>query len=52
MYPSGPWKGFPLKPAAVKSLKATGQVAPYGKGTKTLVDTSVRNTIEVDPSRF
>lgn len=43
---------FPLKPAVVKGLKSTGQIAPYGKGTRTLIDTSVRNTVELDPSRF
>jgi 2OG-Fe(II) oxygenase superfamily len=43
---------FPLQPGAAKSIKAAGQIAPYGLGTKTLVDTKVRNTIEIDPSRF
>ena len=47
----GPLK-FPLKPAAVKSLKSTTQIAPYGQGTRTLVDPKVRNTLELDPSRF
>ena len=43
---------FPLKPAAVKKLKTTSQLAPYGQGTKTLIDPTVRNTLELDPSRF
>jgi hypothetical protein len=41
---------FPLTPATFKSLKAMGKVAPYGKGTQTLTDLKVRNTIELDPS--
>jgi 2OG-Fe(II) oxygenase superfamily len=43
---------LPLKPAMVKQLVAQCQVAPYGKGTKTLVDKNVRNTFELDPKQF
>ena len=43
---------FPLKPAAVKSLKAMGKIAPYGKGVRTLVNRAVRDTIELDPGLF
>jgi hypothetical protein len=43
---------LPLKRGAAKSLIATCRVAPYGKGTKTLVDTRVRNTFELDPQKF
>lgn len=43
---------LPLKPSAAKALIAACQVAPFGKGTQTLVDRKVRNTFELDPSRF
>lgn len=43
---------WPLKPAAVKRLAAHCQVAPYGQGTETHVNKSVRNTLELDPRRF
>ncbi len=42
---------FPLKPAEARKLATTGQVAPYGKGTRTLVDPTVRKTLEIDASR-
>ncbi len=43
---------FPLKPKAVKGLVEQCQIAPFGKGTKTLVDTKVRKTFELSPDRF
>src|SRR5438876_1956959 len=43
---------FPLKGARAKALVAQCQVAPFGKGTQTLVDTKVRNTYELDPTKF
>lgn len=43
---------FPLKPADVKRLKAGGHIATYGKGSRTLVNPAVRDTIELDPDRF
>jgi 2OG-Fe(II) oxygenase superfamily len=43
---------LPLKPTTVKKLVASCQVAPYGKGTQTLVNTKVRNTFELDPKQF
>ena len=43
---------LPLKPAAVKKLIARCQAAPYGKGTRTLVDPTVRKTFELDPKNF
>lgn len=43
---------LPLKPKAVKSLLEQCQLAPFGKGTKTLVDTKVRKTFELSPERF
>src|SRR6185369_2534101 len=42
----------PLRPAIVKKLVAHGRVAPYGKGTQTLVDRKVRKTVELDPGTF
>src|SRR5438874_4113442 len=42
----------PLKRWIAKALIATCRVAPYGKGTETLVDTRVRNTFELDPEQF
>lgn len=43
---------FPLKPKAVKGLVEQCQIAPFGKGTETLVDTKVRKTFELSPDRF
>lgn len=43
---------IPLKRGIAKSLIAACQVAPYGKGTETLVDTRVRKTFELDPRKF
>jgi hypothetical protein len=42
----------PLKRGIAKSLIAGCRVAPYGKGTETLVDTRVRKTSELDPQKF
>lgn len=42
----------PLKRGTARSLIATCRVAPYGKGTQTLVDTRVRKTFELDPRKF
>jgi hypothetical protein len=42
----------PLRRGAAKSLIATCRLAPYGKGTETLVDPRVRKTFELDPERF
>ncbi len=42
----------PLKRGAAKSLIAACRVAPYGKGTETLVDARVRKTFELDPRKF
>lgn len=47
----GPIK-LPLKRARAKELVAQCRVAPYGKGTQTLVDRKVRNTFELDPKKF
>lgn len=43
---------LPLKPKMAKALIARCRPAPYGKGTRTLVDNKVRNTFELDPGQF
>jgi len=43
---------LPLKRKTAKELVAACQVAPYGKGTQTLVNKKVRNTFELDPRKF
>ena len=43
---------LPLMPKQAKELIAVGRVAPFGKGTKTLTDTKVRKSIEVDASQI
>lgn len=43
---------IPLKQGKAKPLIACCRVAPYGKGTRTLVDPKVRNTFELDPRKF
>src|SRR4051812_21878322 len=43
---------LPLQRGIAKKLVAQCQVAPYGKGTQTLVDTRVRKTFELDPQKF
>ena len=47
----GPVK-LPLSPKQAKELIEVGRVAPFGKGTKTLVDTKVRKTFELDASQI
>jgi hypothetical protein len=43
---------LPLKRTTAKALVASCQAAPYGKGTETLVNKTVRNTYELDPKKF
>lgn len=47
----GPIK-LPMRPADVRKLIHVASPAPYGKGTKTIVDTDVRDTLEVDGERI
>ena len=42
---------LPLKPKQAKALVELGRLAPFGRGTKTLVDTRVRKTFEFDASQ-
>lgn len=39
---------LPLRPADVRKLSDVVRQAPYGKRTETIVDTSVRDTLEID----
>lgn len=43
---------LPLRETQAKQMIAKARHAPYGKGSETIVDTSVRNTWELDPSQF
>ena len=43
---------IPLKRGMAKQLIASCRVAPYGKGTQTLVNKKVRNTFELSPKKF
>lgn len=43
---------FPLDESVFGRLKRLAKQAPFGQGTKTRVDRSVRNTLELDPSQF
>lgn len=42
----------PLSEAQARQIIAKARQAPYGKGSDTFVDISVRNTWELDPSQF
>ncbi|RYC64267.1 hypothetical protein CHU98_g1956 [Xylaria longipes] len=43
---------LPLDPAQVALIRNASRQAPFGRGDKTLIDTSVRNTWELDASDF
>ncbi|KAI0911327.1 hypothetical protein F4823DRAFT_560976 [Ustulina deusta] len=43
---------LPLDPAQVTLIRDASRQAPFGRGDKTLIDTSVRNTWELDASKF
>jgi hypothetical protein len=43
---------LPLKRGMAKSLIACCHVAPYGQGTRTVIDLDVRNTHELNPEKF
>ena len=44
--------GLPLNESAALELIGCCRQAPYGKGTKTVVDTNVRRVWELDPEQF
>jgi hypothetical protein len=43
---------LPLTESDAQKLISKAQQAPYGKGSETLVDTTVRNTWQLDASQF
>ncbi|RYP56457.1 hypothetical protein DL771_011776 [Monosporascus sp. 5C6A] len=43
---------LPLSEVQAKQLIAKSHQAPFGKGSETIVDTSVRNTWEINPEQF
>lgn len=43
---------FPVPPAQIEALIAAAERAPYGKGTRTLVDVSVRDCWQIDARRI
>jgi hypothetical protein len=43
---------LPLQEQAARSLIETCHQAPFGKGEQTIIDTSVRNTWELDANQF
>lgn len=42
---------FPVPDVQIRALIEVAERAPYGKGTETLVDTSVRNCWQIDAAR-
>lgn len=44
--------GIPLREEQARQLIAQSRQAPFGRGSETVVDTSVRNTWELDASQF
>jgi hypothetical protein len=44
--------GFPLSDRDAKLIERVATQAPFGKGTKTVVDTTVRDTFEINPDKF
>jgi len=44
--------GFPLSDSNAKLIEAAATQAPFGKGTETVVDTTVRDTFEINPDKF
>ena len=43
---------LPISDAQAKLLASVSEQAPHGKGMETIVDKSVRNTLQVDPSKI
>lgn len=44
--------GFPLSERDAKLIEAAATQAPFGKGTETVVDTTVRDTFEINPDKI
>lgn len=43
---------LPLSPAQAEALAAVATPAPYGKGTATLLDASVRSSLQLEPEQL
>ena len=43
---------FPLTERDAELIEAAATQAPFGKGTETVVDKTVRNTLEINPENF
>jgi 2OG-Fe(II) oxygenase superfamily len=43
---------LPLLPGQAKQLAAAAEQAPYGRGPDTIIDTTVRNTLQIGPDRI
>lgn len=43
---------MPLTDQTAKLIASVGDQAPYGRGTDTIVDTAVRDTIQIDASNI
>lgn len=43
---------FPVQPAQIASLIEAADRAPYGRGSETILDTSVRDCWQIDASKF
>jgi predicted 2-oxoglutarate/Fe(II)-dependent dioxygenase YbiX len=43
---------LPLLPAQAAQLAAAAEQAPYGRGPDTIIDTTVRNTLQIEPGRI
>lgn len=43
--------GLPLNEREAKAIIACSAQAPFGKGSETIIDTKVRNTWEIEPSK-
>ena len=44
--------GFPLTPVQIKAIIGVARKAPFGKGSRTVTDTNVRSTWELDASQL
>ena len=44
--------GLPLTEHEAKLIEAAAIQAPFGRGAETVVDTTVRDTLEINPDKF
>ena len=42
---------FPLQPVVEQAIKNVSSQAPFGKGSETIVDTAVRNSLQIESSK-